>query len=112
MGSGNEIEQKGKGKRWLTICLCSQQKENNISRVPCLVSCTERFPLAVQIVFQKKQMLRALREFLKCRAGAEKFVRFVRKPIRDNPKIFMKSEKIFLKSEKIFQIVMFFGNHH
>ena len=35
----------------------------------------------------------------------------VRKPIRDNPKIFTKSEKMFLKSEKIFQIVMFFGNH-
>ena len=30
----------------------------------------------------------------------------LRKPIRDNPKIFTKSEKIFLKSEKIFQIVM------
>ena len=34
-----------------------------------------------------------------------------RKPIRDNPKIFTKSEKMFLKSEKIFQIVMFLGNH-
>ena len=34
----------------------------------------------------------------------------VQKPIRDNPKIFTKSEKIFLKSKKIFQIVMFFGN--
>ena len=34
----------------------------------------------------------------------------LRKPIRDNPKIFTKSEKMFLKSEKVFQIVMFFGN--
>ena len=34
----------------------------------------------------------------------------LRKPIRDNPKIFTKSEKMFLKSEKLFQIVMFFGN--
>ena len=34
----------------------------------------------------------------------------LRKPIRDNPKIFTKSEKMFLKSEKTFQIVMFFGN--
>ena len=33
------------------------------------------------------------------------------KPIRDNPKIFTKSEKMFLKAEKIFQIIMFFGNH-
>ena len=38
-------------------------------------------------------------------------IRNLRKPIRDNPKIFTKSEKIFLKSEKIFQIVMFIGNH-
>ena len=37
-------------------CLCSH-----------LVSCTEQFPLAVQITFQKKQMLQALCEFLKCR---------------------------------------------
>ena len=35
--------------------------------IPCLVSCTEQFPLAVQIIFQKKQMLQVLREFLKCR---------------------------------------------
>ena len=35
----------------------------------------------------------------------------LRKPIRDNPKIFTKFEKNVLKSEKIFQIVMFFGNH-
>ena len=26
-----------------------------------------KFPLAVQLIFQKKQMLRALREFVKCR---------------------------------------------
>ena len=38
------------------------------------------------------------------------FCEVLRKPIRDNPKIFTKSEKMFLKSEKIFQIVMFFGN--
>ena len=41
---------------------------------------------------------------------AKRFCRSLRKPIRDNPKIFTKSEKMFLKSEKIFQIVMFFGN--
>ena len=28
---------------------------------------SEQFPLAVQIIFQKKQMLQALRKFLKCR---------------------------------------------
>ena len=33
----------------------------------CVFSCTKQFPLAVQIIFKKKQMLRALREFLKCR---------------------------------------------
>ena len=38
----------------------------------------------------------------------ESYIKDIRKPIRDNPKIFTKSEKIFLKSEKIFQIVMFF----
>ena len=32
----------------------------------------------------------------------------IRKPIRDNPKIFTKSKKNVFKSEKIFQIVMFF----
>ena len=35
----------------------------------------------------------------------------LRKPIRDNPKIFTKSENMFLKSKKIFQIIIFFGNH-
>ena len=35
------------------------------------------------------------------------FVCLLRKPIRDNPKIFTKSEKMFLKSEKIFQIIIF-----
>ena len=43
--------------------------------------------------------------------NAEESFRSLRKPIRDNPKIFTKSEKMFLKTEKIFQIVMFFGNH-
>ena len=33
--------------------------------------------------------------------------RKLRKPRRDNPKIFTKSENMFLKSEKIFQIVIF-----
>ena len=40
---------------------------NSIVFVPRLVCWTERFPLAVQIIFQKKQMLRALCEFLKFR---------------------------------------------
>ena len=43
---------------------------NSIVFFPCLVSWTEQFPLAVQIIFQKKQ-LQELREFLKCR-GAHK----------------------------------------
>ena len=30
---------------------------NLIVFFPCLVSCTERFPLDVQIIFHKKQML-------------------------------------------------------
>ena len=34
---------------------------NNISRIrSCLASCTEQFPLTAQIIFQEKQMLRAL----------------------------------------------------
>ena len=35
----------------------------------------------------------------------------VRKPIRDNPKIFTKSEKMFLKSEKNISDRNVFGNH-
>lgn len=41
---------------------------NSIVFVPCLVNC-ERFPLEVRIIFQKKQMLRALRELWKHRAA-------------------------------------------
>ena len=42
--------------------------------------------------------------------GRDDLAVLLRKPIRDNPKIFTKSEKMFLKSERVFQIVMFFGN--
>ena len=37
---------------------------NSIVIVSCLVSYSERFPLAVQNIFQKQEILRALREFL------------------------------------------------
>ena len=51
--------------------MCGHQKKeyfpNSIAFLPCLVSCIEQFPLAVQIILQKKQMLQVLREFLKCK---------------------------------------------
>ena len=51
-------KQRREGKRWRTIFLCGRQKEN-ISRIrSCLIHvwlvCTERFPLAVQIIFSEE----------------------------------------------------------
>ena len=49
--------------------------------------------------------------FCKYPVSLKLLLNILRKPIRDNPKIFTKSEKMFLKSEKIFQVIIFFGNH-
>ena len=62
--------QRREGKRWRTIFLCGQQKENNISRIrSCLLHVwlveLSDFLLQFRLFFQKKQLLRALHEFLK-----------------------------------------------
>ena len=66
------IRQNGR-EAWRTICLCGQQKENNISRIrSCLfrvwfvaLSDSSSSP---DYFSEKKQMLRALREFLTFRS--------------------------------------------
>ena len=56
------------GGRGLIVPFYSVQDCSFLANCYC---CTERFPLAVQIIFQKKQMLRALCEFLKCSRAEE-----------------------------------------